>query len=186
MKKGLLLIIVLLLAITAGCGGDGDNADVKISIYPRGGQPEDFAQNLQDVLQKEPALDGISISVWGNSLYNASKLMVDMAASDYSIYILSKDDFVNYMRQGGGIELEEWYSPDDYPSGVVELVDFGKGNEIIYTGEKHLYGLPVNNSRAVKEAGFEPQEEWFAVIHPGADDMEKTRKVLDVLAQPSS
>ncbi|MFD2671302.1 hypothetical protein [Marinicrinis sediminis] len=169
--------------LMTGCSSENKSEQLSVFVYPKQGIPEGFADGLAQQLEQRLDLQGRELRVAGPSIYNEVKLMVEVAAGDHDLFIVSKEDLTRFMQSGDGFPLEDWFSQEDYPDGVVERVKMNEQTEMIPTGEKHLYGLPVHESKLIIEAGKEGDEPWYAFIVPQADPMDLVEETLKLLAE---
>ncbi|WP_010272383.1 hypothetical protein [Paenibacillus senegalensis] len=168
MSKWLLLSGVILLL--AACGRE--KPDVSIFILPEAGLQADRAEVLQTTLQEELG-ETPTIAVHTSPIFDPQKLMVEVAAGDHGIIIISEDQFQLYAKNGGLMPLEEHFDPEVYPEGVLEvelLEEEGKTDFL-------LVGIPLAEGAWLQSISYKGQE-MFAFIHPRAPDLEQSIEVL--------
>lgn len=170
-----LLAALVLLAIMVGCGGP--KADVSIFMMPSNGMSPAIADQLQKNLQQQlGATPTVRLST--TPIFSLDKMIVEVAAGDHGIIVLTKDQWLGIARTGGMVPLDDLLKPTDFPEGIVELpVDDLKGKT-----EQHLYAIPISNTKWMKSIGYKG-EELFAFLHPRAPDLEKSKQVLVNLSQ---
>ncbi|WNQ10236.1 hypothetical protein MJA45_21820 [Paenibacillus aurantius] len=170
------LLSLVVLVVLAGCGG-GPKKDVSIFILPSTGLPQNITEKMETDLQAKVG-ESPTVAVHSSPIYNDEKLLVEIAAGDHSLVILPKKNFEAFARQGSFVSLDDLFKPEDYPSGVVEAP---VGDEKNPKMEKHLYGIPLGESKWLKDSGYKG-EELYAFVHPRAPQMDKAKQVLQVLA----
>ena len=176
MGKRLLMIalIVLLILPVLGCGRP--RADVPIFMMSEGGSQADASASLQASLE---TLVGASPTVSLNisPMFSLDKLMVEIAAGDNAIMIIPEAQFQSFARQGGLVILDDLFNAADYPKGVIEAPVGSSKEEKI---EKHLYGVPVKESKWIKDSGYRGGD-LYAFVHPRAKNLEMGKQVLKIL-----
>jgi ABC-type glycerol-3-phosphate transport system substrate-binding protein len=178
MKFGFKLLFTLVLCSIGLSACGGPKADVPIFIMGENGIPGEFAQKLEESL-KQHIGETPSISLNGSPIFSQEKMIVELAAGGNGIMILPEAQFHGIAQQGGGIILDTLFDQKDYPKGVVEkLVDSEKPDG---PKEKHLYGIPVSQTRWMKELGYTGKE-LIAFVHPRAPNLDLAKQVLKVIA----
>jgi ABC-type glycerol-3-phosphate transport system substrate-binding protein len=178
MKIGIKLLLTLVLCSIGLSACGGPKADVPIFMMGENGIPGDFATKLEESLKHQIG-ETPTISLNSSPIFSQEKMIVEIAAGGNGIMILSEKQFQAIALQGGGIILDSLFDPKDYPAGVVEtLVDSAKPDG---PKEKHLYGIPISQTRWMKEAGYNGSE-LIAFVHPRAPDLELAKQVLKVIA----
>jgi ABC-type glycerol-3-phosphate transport system substrate-binding protein len=178
MKLGFKLLFTLVLCSIGLSACGGPKADVPIFIMGESGIPTEFSQKLEESLRQHVG-ETPTISLNSSPIFSQEKMIVELAAGGNGIMILPEQQFQGIAQQGGGIVLDSLFDPKDYPKGVVEtLVDSEKPDG---PKEKHLYGIPVSQTRLMKELGYTGKE-LIAFVHPRAPDLELAKQVLKVIA----
>jgi hypothetical protein len=156
--------VSVILIVVSACGGP--KVDVSIYMIPRNGVSHDILDKLKAQLDMYLG-EQFTIDLNGSPIYNPEKLMVEVAAGDHSILIVSRDDFVVY-ASNGVVPLEGVFDQEKYPDGVTDYVEtkFKNGEYIEVARETHLYGLPVHESRWFKDAEISSKDELYAMLLP--------------------
>jgi ABC-type glycerol-3-phosphate transport system substrate-binding protein len=171
-----LTLIALFSLVLIGCGGP--KPDVAIFMMGKNGTPSDFSQKLEQSLKKKLG-ETPTISLNASPMFSQEKLIVELAAGDNGIMIVTSDTFQMIAQQGGVVNLDDVLNPVDYPSGVVEVpTDTSKPTG---SKEKHLYGIPISKTSWMQDQGYQG-EELFAFIHPRAPHPEQAKQVLKAIA----
>lgn len=177
-----IIFMALWLVFLSGCGSSNENV-VSIFVYPQQGKPTEFNQNLQEIIQEKINFGDKEFRVSGGPIYDIQVLVVQIASGEHDILILSEEDMVRFLQTGDGFALDDWFDPDDYPDGVVELVEFNDEGEPEKTGETAFYALPVHNSQVIQNAGKVGDEPWYAIVHPRTDDLKEVQQIMQLLAE---
>ena len=177
-KKFLRLFIVATLVLLVGCGG-GPKSDVSVFMMPPNGIPQEITEKIEESLIAQLG-ESPTVQVGGSPIFDLNKEMVEVAAGGHLIYVFGEERFKTWALQGSLSNLDEIFDPADYPSGVVEAdVSEDSDNPII---EKHLYGIPMSESKLMKAAGYQG-EEIYAFMLPRVDDMGQATQVLKALVE---
>jgi len=156
---------------------------------------------------QEPGFDGAYLGIAGDQQYAmASKAAVLIAAADMDVFILDRDTYTMYAKQGAFLSLDE-IAPrlgvdisehqdlvlaveEDDDMGDIDVVGEDKteitddadtsGDSNNPAAEKHLYGIDVSNSKALREAGV-IAEDMVAAIFVNCDQQEKAEAFLEFL-----
>jgi hypothetical protein len=132
---------------------------------------EKLETSLQAQLGESP-----TVKVSSSPIFTLDKLVVEVAAGDHGIIILTKDQWLSLAQNGGMVPLDDLLNKDDFPEGVVELpVDDREGKK-----ETHLYAVPVAKTKWMTDVGYKG-EELFAFIHPRAPHMDQAKQVLKTI-----
>jgi ABC-type glycerol-3-phosphate transport system substrate-binding protein len=170
-----LIAALFSLAIIIGCSEP--KSDVSIFMMPSGGMSAVVVDELQKNLQQQVG-ETPTVSISSTPIFSLDKMIVEVAAGDHGIIVLTKDQWLGIARTGGMLPLDDLLKPADFPEGVVDLpVDNMNGKT-----ENHLYAIPIANSKWMKSIGYKG-EELFAFLHPRAPDLEKSKQVLVNLSQ---
>ncbi|MEF3302762.1 hypothetical protein [Paenibacillus sp. GYB003] len=167
-KKGGLLAaaLAMLLAVTTACGGP--KADVPIfMMFPQNSpfnKQDELKKALQAQVGETPTVD-ISIS----PIFELQKMVVELAAGEWSIYVLPKEQFEGFKQQGGFVELDDVLKKEDFPDGV---------------SDGHLVGIPLKDSKLLKDAGYKGGEVYAFITQRVKETKRDTAKqVLKKLAE---
>jgi ABC-type glycerol-3-phosphate transport system substrate-binding protein len=160
----LAIVIALLVSILAGCGGP--KADVPIFVMFAENSPfnknDEMLASLKEKVGASPTVD-VSVS----PMFSLDKLVVELAAGDNGLFIVPKQQFDLFANQEGYISLDDTFKKEDYPQGV-------------YNGV--LYGVPVTNTKWLKDLGYKGPE-VMAYIPFRAKDKEKSKQVLKAMME---
>jgi ABC-type glycerol-3-phosphate transport system substrate-binding protein len=179
MKNGFKWMLMLLLCSIALSGCGGPKSDVPIFMMGESGIPSDVTQKLEASLKLKLG-ESPTISINGSPIFSQEKMIVELAAGDNGIMILSEEQFQGVAQQGGVVNLDSLFDPKDYPKGIAEtLVDY---NNPEGAKEKHLYGIPISQTKWMKDIGYNGKE-MIAFIHPRAPNLEAAKQVLKVIAE---
>ncbi|WP_409344772.1 hypothetical protein [Paenibacillus sp. MBLB4367] len=176
---GFMLLAVLVVAL-AGCGGP--KADVIVFVMTNN-VPIDgdkMAEDLKAKVGETPTTDVLT-----SPMFSMDKLFVELAAGDSDLFVVPKEQYEAFAKQGGLVILDELFKPEDYPGGVVEApVDTGsKEKNQEPKLEKHLYGIPMNETKWLKDSGYRGKEEMYAFVHPRSKQVEETKDILKKLSE---
>jgi ABC-type glycerol-3-phosphate transport system substrate-binding protein len=178
MKRFITMITLIALCSLALAGCGGPKPDVAIFMMGKNGTPAEFSQKLEQSLKKKLG-ETPTISLNSSPIFSQEKLIVELAAGDNGIMIVTSDTFQIFAQQGGVVNLDDVLNPADYPSGVVEVAtDSSKPNG---PKEKHLYGIPISKTSWMQDQGYQG-EELFAFVHPRAPHLEQAKQVLKAIA----
>jgi ABC-type glycerol-3-phosphate transport system substrate-binding protein len=171
------LTLVLCSIIWSGCGGP--KADVPIFMMGQSGMSSENADKLKESLVQRLG-EAPTITLKSSPIFSVEKMLLQLAAGGNGIMILSEEPFKAVIQKGAGTSLDAIFDPKEYPSGVAEiLVDYKKPDG---AKEKHLYGIPINQTSWMKAVGYNGRE-LFAFINSKAPDFEAAKKVLQVIAE---
>ncbi|RKN72966.1 hypothetical protein [Paenibacillus ginsengarvi] len=166
-KKGGLLaaVLALLLAVATACG---PKADVPIFMM----FPQNSPFNKQDELKKalqEMAGEAPTVNVSISPIFDLQKMVVELAAGDWSIYVLPQEQFEGFKKEGGFVPLDDVLKKEDFPDGVSN-------------GE--LVGIPLKDSKLLKDAGYKGGEVYaFLTQRVKEAKRAKAKQVLKLLAE---
>lgn len=172
-----LALIALMLGVLTGCGGS--KVDVSIFALPANGIPQEVTDKLQEELTAKFG-ESPTIAVSGSPLFDYNKEMVEIAAGGHLIYIFGEERFKMWAAQGSLTNLDDIFDPKQYPGGVIEAQVGGDLENPVM--ETHLYGIPLTNSKLLKEAGF-AGDAIYGFLVSRADDMSHAIDVLKALAE---
>jgi ABC-type glycerol-3-phosphate transport system substrate-binding protein len=179
MKFGFKFLFILVLCSIGLSACGGPKANVPIFMMGETGIPAELSQKLEESLKKYVG-ETPTISLNSSPIFSQEKMIVELAAGGNGIMILPEEQFQGIAQQGGGIILDSLFDPKEYPIGVVEtLVDSNKPDG---PKEKHLYGIPVTQTRWMKELGYTGKE-LIAFVHPRAPNLDMAKQVLKVIAE---
>lgn len=199
----IIAVIVIVVFTVRGCVNtvrpDFNMAFIGRFIY------SDAAEDLKDIIKAnvpqiaEPGIDGAYLGddSMGEQQYAMEmKATVLFAASDIDVFILDKTTFVRYAKQGALMSLDE-IAPrlgvdleankefivgvEDHPieaEGVSE--EEAAENTSQEPAQKHLFGIDISNSAALKETGVIGDEK-IACIFVGCEQIEKAEKLIQFL-----
>jgi ABC-type glycerol-3-phosphate transport system substrate-binding protein len=174
--KGKAVILLLVLAFLAGCGGP--KVDVSVFIYPKEGISAELTKKMEDSLKAKIGASP-TVEVVGAPIFDMQKLVVEVAAGGHGILIFPAEQFQTMGIHGEYVSLDSAFKAEDYPDGVlnVQIEDKdGKAHQ-----EKHLYGIPMKQSKWFSELGLKGGD-LIAFIPGNAPDPQKALEVLKVIA----
>jgi ABC-type glycerol-3-phosphate transport system substrate-binding protein len=157
-------VVVLLLAVTTACGGP--KADVSVFIMFPQNSPFNKQDELKNALQAKMG-EAPTVAVSISPMFELQKMVVELAAGDHGIFVLPKEQFDGFKKEGGFVPLDDILKKEDFPDGV-------------YDGK--LIGVPLKDSKLLKDAGYKGGE-VFAFITVRVKDKEKAKQVLKVMAE---
>jgi ABC-type glycerol-3-phosphate transport system substrate-binding protein len=176
MKKRIIAVLMLLTLIfltLSGCGG-GPKADVSIFMMGPQGIPQEAADKLKNGLVAKVGQTP-TIELMTTPLFSLEKVIVEIAAGEHSIIIVPEEQFQGFAKQGGLVPLDDLVKPDDYKEGIVESNDQGKV-------EKHLYGIPLADSKWFKDQGLNGKG-LYAFIPGNGKNKDQAKQVLKLMAE---
>ena len=113
--------------------------------------------------------------------YGAVQLSTYIMAGEGDVYLLSKDDFINYARDGGMLELESYVE-----SGALDTkgIDVTKGwRTYTETGERHLYGIPADSFGGMEEFGIYSLKDYYWCVLAANGNDDNAVKLLNILVR---
>lgn len=173
------LLLTLLALVAGGCGG-GPKADVSIFMMTSGGTAQDTTAKIEQALRAKLG-EKPTVAVTGSPIFSMEKLIVEIAAGDHGIIVLPEEQFKTLVMQGGTVPLEDQFDAAKYPGGVLEIP--ADPNKQGSQPEKHLYGVPVSDSKLFQDAGYKGKEKLYAFVHPRAPHMEQAKQVLKTIVE---
>jgi ABC-type glycerol-3-phosphate transport system substrate-binding protein len=171
--------LVLLLFLT-GCGGP--KADVPIFMMSASGIPSEVGDKLEADLKAKVG-EAPTIKIQTTPIFSMEKLVVEIAAGDNGIIVIPMEQFKALGQQGGYVSLDDVAKSEDFPEGVLELpVDNKDKNDKTVRTEKHLYGLPLENSKWFKDLKLNGKG-LVAFVPANAKKQDLVLQVMKVIAQ---
>lgn len=165
------LSLIACIVNLTGCGGP--KADVTVFLMGPEGIPTEIGDKLKESLIAKvgpsPTLD-----VQSSPIYSIDKLIVKLAAGEADIAIVPEEQFKDIGVQGGLVALDDLVKPEDYQAGILEATNEGKT-------EKHLYGIPLENSKWMKEQNWNGNG-LVAFIPQNSKVQDKAKQVLKIIA----
>ncbi|UJF34470.1 hypothetical protein [Paenibacillus hexagrammi] len=175
MKIKLLLVsIVMMMVLLAGCGGP--KPDVPIFAMGPNGFPSDVGEKLQTSLTAKIG-QAPTIQVVAVPIFSMEKMIVELAAAGNGIFILGDEQFQLLAKQAGFVQLDDIVSPEDYPGGVLGIAE-----EEGKPAEKHLYGIPLEGNKWLKEQGMDGKG-LVAFIPQNFKKVDEAKQVMKILAE---
>ncbi|MBP1993508.1 hypothetical protein [Paenibacillus eucommiae] len=173
MKVKLMVVVLLIVTVLAGCGGPKE--DVPIFMMGSQGIPSEVADKLRDSL-KEKVGEAPTVALNTSPMFSMEKMVVELAAGGNGIMILGEEQFLGMAPQNGYVALDDVINPEDYPTGILEMTD-EEGNK-----EKHLYGIPLEETKWMKELDLNGKG-LVAFIPMNAKKQEEAKKVMKIIAE---
>ncbi|OCT10614.1 hypothetical protein A8709_22485 [Paenibacillus pectinilyticus] len=174
MKAKWLLVLMLGMVLTlTACGGP--KPDVSVFIMGPNGFPSEAAEKLETSLKLKVG-DTPTVKLNTSPIFSMEKMIVELAAGGNGIFILADEQFKGLSNQAGFVSLDDTINPADYPDGVIEIKEEGK------EAQKHLYGIPLEGNKWMKEQGYEGKG-LVAFVPLNAPKMDEALKVLKIIAQ---
>jgi hypothetical protein len=164
--------ILILMVLLTGCGGP--KADVTIFMMGTQGISSEAEQKLESSLAAKTGASP-TIALHASALFSLDKMMVEAAAGENGILILPEEQYRILGKHGDYVSLDDVIKPEDYPAGMMEVTDQGKT-------EKHLYGIPLEDTKWVKELNFNGKG-LFAFIPQNAKKQAEAKQVLKIIAE---
>ncbi|MFC5449558.1 hypothetical protein [Paenibacillus aestuarii] len=171
--KLLMLTIVALMVLLAGCGGP--KPDVSVFVMGQQGFPAELGGKLEQSL-KDKVGAAPTVKLVTSPIFSLEKMIVELAAGENGIFILPKEQFDSLSKQGGFVSLDDTIKPEDYPSGVLEIGSEGQ------PAERHLYGIPLDGNKWMKDQGIDGKG-LIAFIPQNAQKINEAKQVLKLIAQ---
>lgn len=178
--RGKFMLIIMLLLVLAGCGG-GPKADVVIFMTGPNGIPSEVGDKLQAALQTKLG-EAPTVKIQTTPMFSMDKLVVEIAAGDNSIIIVPTEQFKTIGQQGGYLSLDEVAKQEDFPDGVLELPVDSKDKNAAPKKEKHLYGIPLEQTKWFTELKLNGKD-LVAFVPANAKNPDKAMQVMKVIAQ---
>lgn len=179
-KRAVLALACLI--ILAGCGGP--KYDASVFLMPKTGIATEVSNELQSQLQSYLG-EEMTVGLVTSPINNEQKLLVEVISASHAVLIVPKQSLLNYTRQGGPINLDEWFDPAEYEEGVVEgrlLEQDEKGKVIGESVETRLFAIPMDKTKLFREMGFKGTE-LFAFIPANAPDKGRAVEVLKAMTE---
>ncbi|GAA3402491.1 hypothetical protein ACFFNY_04465 [Paenibacillus hodogayensis] len=166
-RMGLLAAaMAFLLAVATACGGSKADATV-FMMFPQNSpfnKQDEVVKTLTAKLGEKPTVE-VSIS----PIFEMQKMIVDLAAGDWSVYVLPKEQFDGFKKEGGFVPLDDVLKKEDFPDGV-------------YDGQ--LVGVPLKDSKLLKDAGYKGGEVYgFIIQRLKEGKREAAKQVLKAMAE---
>ncbi|MGG1514352.1 hypothetical protein ABE504_02990 [Paenibacillus oryzisoli] len=171
--KWVLAVMLGMMLVLSACGGP--KVDVSVFVMGPNGFPTEAAEKMEASLKSKIG-EVPSVKLNTSPIFSMEKMIVELAAGGNGIFILPEEQFKGLSSQAGFVSLDEVINPADYPSGVVEIQEEGK------PAEKHLYGIPLEGNKWMKDQGYEGKG-LVAFIPANAPKMDEAKQVLKVIAQ---
>lgn len=176
--RGKIMLMLMLLAVLAGCGG-GPKADVPMFMMGSNGIPAEVGDKLQAALQTKVGA-APTVSIVTTPIFSMEKLIVEIAAGENGIIVVPTEQFKQIGQQGGYVSLDNVAKQEDFPDGVLELpADTKDGTP---KKEKHLYGIPLEQSKWFTELKLNGKD-LVAFVPANAKNQDKVMQVMKVIAQ---
>lgn len=174
-----MLVLLLTALVASGCGGR-PKVDVSIFMIATTGLTQDTPAKLEQLLKTKLG-EKPTVSIASSPIFSMEKLVVEIAAGEHGLIILPEEHFKTLVSQGGIVSLDDLFDAAKYPGGVLEVpADPSKPGS---KAEKHLYGVPVSDSKLLQEAGYKGKEKLYAFVHPRAPQMDQAKLVLKTLVE---
>lgn len=163
-KISLALVLMIVVGLLAGCGGPKSDVPVFV-MFPENSpfnKSEEMEASLKEKVGEQP-----TVEVFVSPMFNMDKLIVELAAGENGLFIVPKQQFDAFASQEGYISLDDTFKKADYPAGVYKDV---------------LYGVPVTNTKWLKDLGYKGGE-VMAFVPFRAKDKEKSKQVLKAIME---
>ncbi|MBT2288626.1 hypothetical protein J7E73_05640 [Paenibacillus albidus] len=180
-KGSSIVVLLVLMALIAGCGGGDSKNTVTVFMMVNGINPDTSTVDKIEGQLADKLGEETKVEFNTTPMYNIQKLMVEYAAAMNDIIILSKDDVLSYGKNGANLPLDDYFNPDDYPEGVFEGGVL-KGEEEELVQEKHLYAIPLSKLKMFKDAGFAP-EDVFLTLAVSSDSIDQSVKAIQSMME---
>jgi hypothetical protein len=177
MSKALIKIIlsaVLVVSMLAGCGGP--DADVTVFVMTQPAPSGDAVKQMEAALQS--AMGEKKVRIVSSPLFSMEKLLVEVAAGGHGVFIVNKQPMEAFANQGAYVPLDDTFSPEDFPEGVIEMTDLNaEGGEVKTKG---LYTLPIDKTAWFQISGYNG-ETAYAYVPVNAPDQQLSKQVLKAM-----
>jgi hypothetical protein len=180
MRKRLLFISIFMffLMMILGCGQTKSDVPIFIMMSNgvNGNNPSlQLERSLQMKIGETPKIK-VDVSLD----FSKVKLNFEIIKGDHTIFIVPQAQFLSFAMGGSLVKLDELFNPNDYSDGVVEIKvdDSSKQGK----SEKHVYGIPIENSKWLEEYGYSSKN-LIAFVHPKAKDIDKAMQVLKKISE---
>lgn len=149
------------------------------------GDQEALDAYLENIRQTEMSdmeqMQSIFLSVTNDDYYGAIQLATYVMAGEGDIYLLDKDNFVNYAGQGALIDLEPYIDEGALDIKGLDVSAGWRTNS--ETGEKHLYGIPAQDFTGMERFGLGDLEDmYWCILVTGGNDANAV-KLMDILVR---
>ncbi|WP_410512155.1 hypothetical protein PaeBR_19280 [Paenibacillus sp. BR2-3] len=179
-KGSLVAALLLLVTLLAGCGGDNNENTVTVFMMDKAGSPGSIGDTMQKSLQDKLGPD-LKVEFNAMGIYNIQKLMVEYAAGMNDIMVLSKEDVLNYGKNGANLPLDKYFSAADYPEGVFEGgVEQADSSDL--KQEEHLYAIPVSKLKMFQDSGYAP-EGLFVTVPVSTGNFEQSISAIKAMME---
>ena len=148
-----------------------------------------FKADVPDI--KEPGFDGAYLSDDDHSEQQYAMTMkatVLFAGGDIDLFIMDKENYLKYAKNGAFLDLDE-LAPgmgvdlEKNKENIVAIEETDINGDVKTGGEpavKHLYGVDITNSTALKESGV-LGDSFVASIYVNSKNRDKALKALQYL-----
>lgn len=124
-------------------------------------------------------MQSIFLAVASDDYYGTVQLATYIMAGEGDVYLLSKENFVNYAGQGALIDLEPYIHDGSLDTKDIDLSGGWRNNTEL--GEKHLYGIPAKAFTGMEQFALTGLEDmYWCVLVTGGNDVNAV-KLLDIL-----
>lgn len=162
-------------------------AEKTVDVYLCSGYGDQEALNayLENIRLTEMSdmeqMQSIFLSLTNDDYYGAMQLATYVMAGEGDVYLLQKEDFVNYASQGALIALEPYIEEGALDTKDLDISGGWRNNAEI--GEKHLYGIPAKGFTGMDQFGVGSLEDmYWCVLVTGGNDANAV-KLLNILVR---
>lgn len=161
------LIALMMAALIAAAAGCGPKADVSVfMMFPQNspfGKQEELKAALQAKLGESPTVE-LSVS----PIFDIQKLLVELAAGSHGVFVFPEEQFEGFKKEEGFVSLDDLFNKEDFPKGVSN----GK-----------LIGVPLKDSKWLKDAGYKGTGEIYAFTTQRVKNQDQAKQVLKAMAE---
>ncbi|WP_199615608.1 hypothetical protein [Paenibacillus alkalitolerans] len=167
-----LLAAAMLLPLT-GCGEP--EADVSIFVMTQPAPDMEAVEKMEAELEKQLGDKAVDLIV--SPLFSIEKLIVETAVATHGVFILNEKPVKDFATQGAFLPLDDTFSPEDYPEGVIDMTITEGETEKTVTG---LYVIPVDQTDWFRLGGYNG-ETAYAYVPVNAPNPELAKKALKAI-----
>lgn len=177
-KCWLAWVLIVTILVLSSCGKP--EADVSVFLMPNSGIFNETVELLQEAVSERLG-SAPTVVMYGSPVFSHQKLLVEVAAGQHDLFIVSESQLHAYASIGGVTPIDEYYDQEMFPEGYfsVEITERVDGEDVVVGTETHLYGIPLEHSKLFEELQLKG-EGLFAFVSAHVRSMEDTIKVLDI------
>src|SRR5690625_1705334 len=118
MKRLLCIVIMSTLCLLVACGEPEE--DVSVFIMPNSGIFNETVAQIQETVSERLG-DSLTVAIYGSTVFRHEKLMVEVAAGQHDLFIVSENQLHAYAAIDGITPIDDYYEADRFPEGVISV-----------------------------------------------------------------